>query len=286
MAARPRTRRLSHVRASPIRPARSAQPDRPARRNTGSRNERDPHLAPPPPVRISSAAADLDDVSAPCCPRRRPPSAMCRRCWTGQDGRGDGAKPGEGRTAFLWEILASVTAVDVAAGRVLEPHLDAVAILAQAGDEAARHGRDCPDPDGADFDGPGVCSPPRRPACGLKPGKPQTAGFCQGSKPWCSLAAQLDHAVLTAHLEAGGRAAFAVDLHANGAVGVVVVDLAGRAHLPNVGFLDELARLDLVTDTDGGDVDVRLDSGSQRDADQLRMRRHWVRTAGCRAERD
>ena len=37
-----------------------------------------------------------------------------------------------------------------------------------------------------------------------------------GSKPWCSLAAQLDHAVLTAHMEAGGRAAFAVDLHAHG----------------------------------------------------------------------
>src|SRR6478672_9214188 len=36
-------------------------------------------------------------------------------------------KPGSGRTAFLWEILASVTA-----GRILEPHLDAAAILAQA----------------------------------------------------------------------------------------------------------------------------------------------------------
>jgi alkylation response protein AidB-like acyl-CoA dehydrogenase len=37
-----------------------------------------------------------------------------------------------------------------------------------------------------------------------------------GSKPWCSLAALLDHAVLTAHLEGGGRAAFAVNLHAQG----------------------------------------------------------------------
>ena len=42
-------------------------------------------------------------------------------------------RPGEGSTARLWELLASVTAVDVAAGRVLEPHLDAVAILSQAG---------------------------------------------------------------------------------------------------------------------------------------------------------
>ena len=50
---------------------------------------------------------------------------------------GDAApKPGEGRTAFLWELLASVTAVDVAAGRAIEPHLDASAILAQAAGHA------------------------------------------------------------------------------------------------------------------------------------------------------
>src|SRR4051794_3957530 len=42
-------------------------------------------------------------------------------------------KPGDGRTAQLWELLASVAAVDVAAARVMEPHLDAGAILAQAG---------------------------------------------------------------------------------------------------------------------------------------------------------
>jgi hypothetical protein len=42
-------------------------------------------------------------------------------------------KPGDGRTARLWELLASVAAVDVAAARVLEPHLDAGAILYQAG---------------------------------------------------------------------------------------------------------------------------------------------------------
>ena len=42
-------------------------------------------------------------------------------------------KPGDGRTARLWELLASVAAVDVAAARILEPHLDAGAILSQAG---------------------------------------------------------------------------------------------------------------------------------------------------------
>jgi alkylation response protein AidB-like acyl-CoA dehydrogenase len=37
-----------------------------------------------------------------------------------------------------------------------------------------------------------------------------------GSKPWCSLAQFVDHAVVTAHTETGGRAAFAVDLRAAG----------------------------------------------------------------------
>src|SRR6478752_5803519 len=125
-------------------------------------------------------------------------------------------KPGSGRTAFLWEILASVTAVDVAAGRVLEPHLDAAAILAQAAGLAAGEGRDFPDPDGIRFDGAWGVFAAEAPGLRLE-AKAANGGFLlHGSKPWCSLAAQLDHAVLTAHVEGGGRAAFAVDLHADG----------------------------------------------------------------------
>ncbi|MFF1385061.1 acyl-CoA dehydrogenase family protein [Arthrobacter sp. NPDC058288] len=112
-------------------------------------------------------------------------------------------RPGDGGTAQLWELLASVTAVDVAAGRVLEPHLDAVAILAQASVEPA---------DGAwgvfAAEGPGL----RLDATADGTGK----YVLNGSKPWCSLAARLDGAVLTAHLADGARAAFAVDLHAPG----------------------------------------------------------------------
>ena len=145
------------------------------------------------------------------------PSATSRRCWTWPKPQRDAApKPGEGRTAFLWEILASVTAVDVAAGRAIEPHLDASAILAQAAGQAALEGWDCPDFDGVHFDGAwGVFAAE---AAGLRlEAKPADGCFLlQGSKPWCSLAAQLDHAVVTAHLDDGGRAAFAVDLHAHG----------------------------------------------------------------------
>lgn len=124
--------------------------------------------------------------------------------------------PGGGRTAFLWEILASVSAVDVAAGRAIEPHLDATAILAQAAGQPALNGWDCPDQDGGDSDGAWGVFAAEAPGLRLE-AKP--AGGCfllQGAKPWCSLAARLDHAVVTAHLDDGGRAAFAVDLHAPG----------------------------------------------------------------------
>ena len=45
--------------------------------------------------------------------------------------------PGAGRTLHLWSALATVAAVDLTVARVLEPHLDALAILSQA----ARAGR-------------------------------------------------------------------------------------------------------------------------------------------------
>jgi alkylation response protein AidB-like acyl-CoA dehydrogenase len=110
-------------------------------------------------------------------------------------------QPGEGNTAKLWELLASVTAVDVAAGRVLEPHLDAVAILAQSGTGT--------DPRGAwgvfAAEGPGLKLEAKRDDAGTY--------VLNGSKPWCSLASQLDGAVITAHTEDNGRAAFSVTLN-------------------------------------------------------------------------
>ena len=122
-------------------------------------------------------------------------------------------KPGEGRTAFLWELLASVTAVDVAAGRILEPHLDASAIVAQAAGPEATNARPG---EGVHFGGAWGVFAAEAPGLRLE-AVPAGAGVrLNGSKPWCSLAPQLDHAVLTAHTDDGGRAAFAVDLHAAG----------------------------------------------------------------------
>ncbi|WP_155855832.1 acyl-CoA dehydrogenase family protein [Arthrobacter sp. 9MFCol3.1] len=170
----------------------------------------------PLPVRISSATADLETISPLLSEAQAAVGDVPALLELAKSAAAAAPKPGDGRTAFLWEILASVTAVDVAAGRVLEPQLDAVAILAQAGDDAAQHGRDCPDPDDADFEGTWGVFAAEAPGLRLEAKESSDGWILQGSKPWCSLAAQLDHAVLTAHLEAGGRAAFAVDLHADG----------------------------------------------------------------------
>ena len=43
--------------------------------------------------------------------------------------------PSGGETAKRWNVLASAAAGDVTAARVIEPHLDALAILAEAADD-------------------------------------------------------------------------------------------------------------------------------------------------------
>ena len=109
-------------------------------------------------------------------------------------------RPGEGNTGLLWELLATVAAIDVAAARVFEPHLDALAILAQAGHDPA-HATGTWGVFAAEGQG-----------FRLKAEAKGSSVFLTGSKPWCSLAPLLDHAVVTAHTDDGGRAAFAVDL--------------------------------------------------------------------------
>ena len=118
----------------------------------------------PLPVRISSAGTDLETISPLLSEAQAAVGDVPALLDLAKSVAATAPKPGEGRTAFLWELLASVTAVDIAAGRVLEPHLDAVAILAQARDKTAQDGGDFPDPDGPDFEGTWASSPPRRPA--------------------------------------------------------------------------------------------------------------------------
>ncbi|MBT2532788.1 hypothetical protein J7E83_11770 [Arthrobacter sp. ISL-48] len=112
------------------------------------------------------------------------------------------ARPGVGETVRLWELLASVTAVDVAAGRVLEPHLDAVAILSQSGMPMDA------------MNGAWGVFAAEGPGLRLEATRDGAGGYIlTGTKPWCSLAEQLRGAVVTAHLpDRDGRGAFAVNL--------------------------------------------------------------------------
>ena len=106
--------------------------------------------------------------------------------------------PGEGGTADLWETLATLASADLGAARVVEPHLDALAILGQVGEPVpdgvwgvfAAEGGD--DPLTATRDGGVTLS---------------------GTKPWCSLADRLDGALVTAASADGTRGLYAVSLH-------------------------------------------------------------------------
>ena len=94
----------------------------------------------------------------------------------------------------LFETLATLAADDLGVARAVEPHLDAVSILTQAGVTV---------PDGA----LGVFA-------AEGPGEPLrfAAGVLNGTKPWCSLASELDAALVTATLDDGQRQLFAVSL--------------------------------------------------------------------------
>jgi alkylation response protein AidB-like acyl-CoA dehydrogenase len=117
-------------------------------------------------------------------------------------------KPGEGSTADLWEHLASVAAHDLGAARAIEPHLDAVAILDQAGLAEWPIGADPAENAWGVFAAEG--GPP------LTASEDGDAWVLNGTKPWCSLADRLGAALVTATLDGGERRLFAVALQQDG----------------------------------------------------------------------
>ncbi|MEL4505998.1 acyl-CoA dehydrogenase family protein [Luteococcus sp. H138] len=104
--------------------------------------------------------------------------------------------------------LRSLGAHDLTSARVVEPHLDACAILAQAGTGPDAFG------EGSTW---GVYAS-RAP--GLHATEVDGQWFLDGDKPWCSLADRLDRALVTAGTSEGQRL-FVLDL---GADGVDVLD--------------------------------------------------------------
>jgi alkylation response protein AidB-like acyl-CoA dehydrogenase len=118
--------------------------------------------------------------------------------------------PGTGSTTALWSALASVAAADVGVARILEPHLDALAVLAQA-------------PGPVDL-GPvraGVGSTwgvyaAEGPGTRLEAHEHDGGWVLSGTKPWCSLAGSLSHALVTAWVGDRERRLFAVHLRGDG----------------------------------------------------------------------
>ncbi|MDT4930900.1 MAG: hypothetical protein QOF92_3767 [Pseudonocardiales bacterium] len=105
--------------------------------------------------------------------------------------------PGCGATAERWQLLALAAEVDLSAARILEAHSDALAILGEAGEA----------PPGGTW---GVFAAESCEAR-LDAYDDGAATVLVGTKPWCSLAGSLDHALVTARA-GSGRGLYAVDL--------------------------------------------------------------------------
>ncbi|MFS0732590.1 acyl-CoA dehydrogenase [Microbacterium sp. 1P10UB] len=112
----------------------------------------------------------------------------------------------EESVAAVWETLAVIASRNVAAARIIEPHVDALRIL----DEAARDGvAEIVDvPDAATWgvfaaEGSDVRLTARRDGDRWR---------LNGTKPWCSLAGRLTHALVTAWVDDDRRGLFAVSL--------------------------------------------------------------------------
>ncbi|MEO6021313.1 MAG: acyl-CoA dehydrogenase [Knoellia sp.] len=114
------------------------------------------------------------------------------------------------------QVLASLGAGDLTVARVVEPHLDALTILDQATsadavipDDGSRAGLVVPTPaPGSTW---GVYAA-HAPGAHLRASVGAAGWTLTGTKPWCSLAGDVSHAIITAHVDEHRRRAFAVDL--------------------------------------------------------------------------
>lgn len=111
-----------------------------------------------------------------------------------------------GSAGGAFAALAAVAARNVALARTVEPHLDALGILAQAG---------VPAPPGSNWGVFAAEAPGTVLTATPDPDAGPDAFRLDGTKPWCSLASTLSHALITAHV-GDGRQLFAVDLDQDG----------------------------------------------------------------------
>ncbi|MET0434019.1 MAG: acyl-CoA dehydrogenase family protein [Cellulomonas sp.] len=186
------------------------------------------------PVRLQDAGPPPDLLLAPL-PATVADALGAAVAWP------DHLRPGAGSTAALWELLATLAAHDLAVARAVEPHLDARAILDQAGRTGAVEATATTWGVYA-AEGPG----PALTATAVDDG-----WLLEGTKPWCSLAGDLDAALVTARLadDDARRGLFAVDLRAPE---VQPVDAPwpsrGLAEIPSTPVRFDRARATLVAE--------------------------------------
>ena len=113
--------------------------------------------------------------------------------------------PGQGDTLARWRLLAAVAQVDLAAIKLVEGHTDALAILAEL---------HAPRPDAGSLWATWAAEPPTA-RLEARPG-PQGRALLQGTKAWCSGAAAVTHAVVSAWNADGQPVLVAVALNQPG----------------------------------------------------------------------
>ncbi|MEO6998194.1 MAG: acyl-CoA dehydrogenase family protein [Terracoccus sp.] len=118
--------------------------------------------------------------------------------------------PGRGATRTLWESLATLGSIDLSLARMLEPHLDATAILAEARRALPTTSDAAVVPDV----GEGTWGVFAAEGAGtrLVAGRQGDQVVLSGRKPWCSLAGSLSHALVTAWVDETRRGLYAVAL--------------------------------------------------------------------------
>ncbi|WP_255581049.1 acyl-CoA dehydrogenase [Caballeronia sp. dw_276] len=117
-------------------------------------------------------------------------------------------RPGHGATLERWRALAAVAACDLALVKLYEGHTDALAIIAEIGDGFA--------PESGQAWGVWAAEPPKARVVAkvVSDGGGEIA--LQGTKAWCSGAASVSHALVTAWNERDEPILAAVDLRQPG----------------------------------------------------------------------
>ncbi|NEA49141.1 acyl-CoA dehydrogenase [Streptomyces sp. SID10815] len=125
--------------------------------------------------------------------RNRAAAAFVRYADALAEGAVDCPLPGAGRTVARFEALSAVAREDLCAARLVEGHLDAVAILAELAGEPVRPGQ---------YWGVWAAEPP---GSGLTATRVGGGWFLNGLKRYCSGAHSCTHALVTARAEDGPR---------------------------------------------------------------------------------